>query len=91
MILFILLATIILRTLRAASLAGDSFGRLIACGVATVILFQSFVNIAVNIGLLPVTGVPLPFVSYGGSSLVTLLLAQGLVQSVVMRRKKLEF
>jgi rod shape determining protein RodA len=91
MILFILLATIILRTLRAASLAGDLFGRLIACGVATVILLQSFVNIAVNLGLLPVTGVPLPFVSYGGSSLVTLLIAQGLVQSVVMRRKKLEF
>ncbi|HID86765.1 MAG TPA: rod shape-determining protein RodA [Anaerolineae bacterium] len=91
MILFLLLTIIILRTLRAGRLAGDLFGRLIACGVATVILFQSFVNIAVNLGLLPVTGVPLPFVSYGGSSLVTLLIAQGLVQSAVMRRKKIEF
>jgi rod shape determining protein RodA len=44
-----------------------------------------------NLGLMPVTGIPLPFVSYGGSSLLTLMLAIGLVESVAMRRKKLEF
>ncbi len=91
LLLFILLAVIILRILRVASLARGPFGRLIACGVATMILVQSVVNIAVNMGLLPVTGMPLPFISYGGSSMVTLLMAQGLVQSVAMRHRRLDF
>lgn len=91
LLLFILLAVIILRILRVASLARGPFGRLIVCGVATVILVQSVVNIAVNMGLLPVTGMPLPFISYGGSSMVTLLMAQGLVQSVAMRHRRLDF
>jgi rod shape determining protein RodA len=59
--------------------------------VATLIFFQSFVNLGVNVGLLPVTGTPLPFVSYGGSSLLAFLIAIGLVQSVLMRRKTLDF
>jgi rod shape determining protein RodA len=60
-------------------------------GGAAVIFFQSAVNIGVNLGLLPVTGTPLPFVSYGGSSLLTFFLVLGLVQSVLMRRKRLDF
>ena len=56
-----------------------------------MIFFQSVVNIGMNLGLLPVMGIPLPFISSGGSSLITLLLAEGLVQSVVMRHKKIEF
>ncbi len=91
LLLFLLLVIVLLRIVRAASLARDTFGRLIACGVAAVILFQGFVNVAVNMGLLPMTGIPLPFISYGGSSLVTLLIAEGLVQSVVMRHRKIEF
>jgi len=79
------------RILRAASLARDAFGRLIVCGVATMIFSQSFINIAVNVNLLPVTGLTLPLVSYGGSSLWVTLLGLGLVENVVMRRKKLEF
>ncbi|MFQ5856061.1 MAG: rod shape-determining protein RodA [Anaerolineae bacterium] len=88
LILFALLAFLILRVVRVGHLARDDFGRLIAVGVATVILFQTFINIGVNINLVPPTGIPLPFISYGGSSLVTLLIALGLVQSIVMRRPR---
>ena len=89
--MFALIGIILWRIIRAASLARDSFGRLIACGVAAVIFFQSVVNIGMNLGLLPVMGIPLPFISSGGSSLITLLIAEGLVQSVVMRHRKIEF
>jgi len=86
-----LLFLIFLRSLRAAALARDGFGRLIAVGVATTIVFQVVVNIGMNLGMSPVTGMPLPFVSYGRSSLVALLIGVGLVESVVMRHRKLEF
>lgn len=88
LVLFALLAFLILRVVRAGHLARDDFGRLIAVGIATVILLQTFINVGVNIGLVPATGMPLPFISYGGSSLMTLLFALGLVQSVVMRRPR---
>ena len=90
-VLFMLIILLLWRILRAASLAGDPFGRLLCVGVAAVIFFQSVVNIGVNLGLMPVTGTPLPFVSYGGSALLTFMLALGLVQSVLMRRKRLNF
>lgn len=86
-----LLVLILLRMLRVAGRSQDTFGRLIVVGVASVILFQSVVNIGMNLGLMPVTGIPLPFVSYGGSSFLTLIVGMGLVESVAMRRKKLEF
>ncbi|MGD9146049.1 MAG: FtsW/RodA/SpoVE family cell cycle protein, partial [Anaerolineae bacterium] len=79
------------RILRVAERSRDTFGRLIAAGVAGLILFQSVINIGMNLGLMPVTGIPLPFVSYGGSSFLTLMLSMGLVESVAMRHKKLEF
>jgi rod shape determining protein RodA len=88
LILFALLGFLILRIVRAGHLARDDFGRLTAIGIATIILFQAFINIAVSINLMPATGMPLPFISYGGSSLVTLLIALGLVQSIVMRRPR---
>lgn len=88
LILFVLLALLVLRIVRIGHLARDDFGRLIAVGVATIILFQAFVNIGVNIDLVPATGTPLPFISYGGSSLMTLLIGLGLVQSIVMRRPR---
>jgi rod shape determining protein RodA len=81
---------IIFRCLRAARLARDTFGALIAFGVATLIAFQGIVNIGVNLNLLPATGLTLPFVSYGGSSLFTALLGIGLVESVILRHKALE-
>lgn len=91
LLLLVIILALIWRVMRAADLAGDSFGRLICVGVAALIFCQSFVNLGVNLGLLPVTGTPLPFVSYGGSSLTAFLIAIGLVQSVVMRRKTLDF
>ncbi|MBC7264544.1 MAG: rod shape-determining protein RodA [Chloroflexi bacterium] len=90
-LLLTLFAVLLWRILRAASLAQDAFGRLIAVGVATMIFFQAVVNIAVNVNLLPVTGLPLPFVSYGGSALTTMLIGVGLVENVVMRYRKLDF
>ena len=83
----ILLAFIIYRCLRAARLARDPFGSMIASGVAILIFFQAVVNIAVNLNLIPVTGIPLPFISYGGSGLISLMLGIGLVESVVIRHK----
>jgi rod shape determining protein RodA len=83
----ILLAFIIYRCLRAARLARDPFGQFIAYGVAILIFFQAVVNIAVNLNLIPVTGIPLPFISYGGSGLISLMLGIGLVESVVIRHK----
>jgi len=90
-IVMALLLFIILRCLRAARLASDTFGALIAYGVATILAFQAVVNIGMNLQLLPVTGLPLPFVSYGGSSLLSMLLGIGLVESVILRHKALDF
>jgi rod shape determining protein RodA len=78
----------LMRCLRIAGLADDGFGRLIAVGVVTFILFQVFVNVGVNIRLIPVTGVTLPLVSQGGSSLVTILAALGILQSILGHRRK---
>jgi rod shape determining protein RodA len=86
-----LLVFIIYRCLRAARMASDTFGALIAYGVATLLTFQAVVNIGMNLKLLPVTGLPLPFVSYGGSSLLSILIGIGLVESVILRHKALEF
>jgi len=86
-----LILFVIFRCLRVARKARDTFGALIAFGVAAMIAFQASVNIGVNLRLLPATGLTLPFVSYGGSSLFTALLGIGLVQSVILRHKALEF
>ncbi|NCP15504.1 rod shape-determining protein RodA [bacterium] len=86
-----LLAFIIYRCLRAARLARDPFGSLLAYGVAVLISFQAAVNIAVNLNLMPVSGLPLPFISQGGSGLLSLMFGIGLVESVVVRHRSLEF
>ena len=86
--LFILL---LFRGVRAANLARDEFGKLIATGVVVMILVQVFINMGANLRLLPVTGVPLPLISYGGSSLITVLIALGTLQGVLIRQRKIEF
>jgi len=86
-----LLVFIIFRILRGARLARDPFGAMLCYGVGILMAFQSIVNIAVNLNLIPVTGLPLPFISYGGSGLVTLMAGIGLVESVILRHKPLEF
>ena len=89
----IVIATLIFilwRCIRAARVARDVSGAMIAFGVATLIFFQGSVNIAVNLNLIPVSGLPLPFISYGGSGLLSLMLGIGLVESVLMRQKVVE-
>jgi rod shape determining protein RodA len=85
-----LLVFIVYRCLWAASVSRDSYGAFICYGVATLIAFQALVNIGVNLKLMPATGLTLPFVSYGGSSIVANMIAIGLVESVIMRHKALE-
>jgi rod shape determining protein RodA len=82
-----LLLFVIYRILRAARLARDTYGALICYGVATLVAFQAIVNIGVNLRMIPATGLPLPFISYGGSAILSLLLGIGLVQSVIVRHK----
>ena len=77
-----LLAFIVFRAIRAAQMADDMFGMLVASGVAVWFAFQSFVNIGMTIGIMPITGLPLPFVSYGGSAIFADMIAIGLLQSV---------
>ncbi len=90
-LVMLIMVFVIIRCMRAARLARDTYGGLIAYGVATLIAFQAIVNIGVNLNLLPATGLTFPFVSYGGSSLATNLIAIGLVESVILRHKSLEF
>jgi rod shape determining protein RodA len=90
-VVILLLAFVVYRCLRAARLAKDNFGALICIGVATYIFFHTAVNIGMNLNLLPVAGLPLPFLSMGGSALLSTLLGIGLVESVVLRQKALEF
>ena len=87
----LLMAFVVFRIFRAGQSARDAFGRYICYGVGIVIMYQAFFNIGMNMNLLPVSGIPLPFVSYGGSSLWTFLFGIGLVESVILRHKLIEF
>jgi rod shape determining protein RodA len=87
--IILVLGLILWRGLRIATLATDPFGRLVAAGVVSWFGFQSFVNIGMTLGIMPVTGLPLPFVSYGGSSMFANLMAIGLLQNVHMRSHEL--
>ena len=82
MIVVALLFFVIFRCIRSARKSSDMFGALISYGFATLIFFQTAVNIGVNLNVIPVTGLTLPFVSSGGSSLLSLALGIGLVESV---------
>lgn len=85
------LVFIILRCFRVARRASDPFGALIAYGFGALLFFQTSVNIGVNLNVIPVTGLTLPFVSYGGSSLISLVLGIGLVESVAAHSKLQKF
>lgn len=87
MLLLALYTTVVVCCMRAAMQARDAFGRLLAAGMGTLIFAHVFVNIAMTIGLMPITGVPLPLMSYGGSFMVSTMTALGLVQSVYLRRR----
>ncbi|MGH2771578.1 MAG: rod shape-determining protein RodA [Actinomycetota bacterium] len=81
-----LFAALMWRSLRIAALSKDRLGTLLAVGVASMIAFQLFVNIGMTVGIMPITGIPLPFVSYGGSSLIASYFAVGLLMNIHMRR-----
>ena len=89
-LIMLLVLAIVLRCIYAAKVSRDIYGSLISYGVATLIAFQAFVNFGVNLNMLPATGLTLPFVSYGGSSLVANMIAIGLVESVIMRHNIVE-
>ena len=89
--LIITIVALILLCLKTALLADDKFGELFCLGMATLFSFQMFVNIGGNLGLLPVTGIPLPLVSFGGTGIISYLLGLGVVQSIYLRKKSLSF
>ncbi len=82
-----LYALLIWRALRIVTLSKNSYGMLVAGGIAAMMLFQVFVNVGMNLGIMPITGIPLPLMSYGGSSVLATFLAMGVLQSVHMQAR----
>jgi rod shape determining protein RodA len=91
LLVIVIIVLVIWRCLRTAQKARDVAGMNIAYGVAILVFFQGMVNISMNLNIVPVSGLPLPFISYGGSGLTALMLGVGLVESVAMRHRQLEF
>ncbi len=91
LILLMLFMWLLLRCIRIAKVSKDDYGMLVCVGILSMFLFHILVNIGMTIGLMPVTGIPLPFISYGGSSLLTNMAAIGLVLNVGMRRQVIRF
>lgn len=81
----------IIRSINIAKTSKDKFGRYLVVGIVTMLCFQILQNIGMDIGLMPITGITLPFMSYGGSSLITNVISTALVLNVGMRRKKINF
>jgi len=79
------------RGLRIAALARDRFGALAAVGIVSMVAFHVFVNVGMTVGIMPITGIPLPFISYGGSALMTMLWATALLLNIGMRHQKILF
>ena len=88
MALFGLFLLLLVRGLYAITRATDSLGQLLVAGIVTLIAIQAFINVGVNIRLVPVTGIPLPFISVGNSSLLVLFIALGVIQSVLLHREE---
>lgn len=91
MLILVLFAVLVARMIIVAYRSRDRFGMFIAVGIATMFLFHILVNVGMNMGIMPVTGIPLPFISYGGTSLIVALAAIGLIQSIAVRHKKISF
>ncbi|HEU5425201.1 MAG TPA: rod shape-determining protein RodA [Nitrolancea sp.] len=89
--LYLTYAILIWRALQVVGVARDNFGQLVAVGIAAMIFFQVFINTGMNMGIMPVTGIPLPFITFGGSSLWTLLAGIGLLQSIRIHHQRLGF
>ncbi|HWQ15260.1 MAG TPA: rod shape-determining protein RodA [Roseiflexaceae bacterium] len=90
-LLLVFLAILIWQALAVAGVARDTFGRLIAVGAAAMFLCHVLVNVGMNMSIMPITGIPLPFISYGGSFTMTSLAAVGTLQSIALRRRRIVF
>jgi rod shape determining protein RodA len=90
-VLFALFAALIWRVLVAGWRSPDPFGRLFCCGIAAMIPFQLVVNVGMVIGIMPITGIPLPFITHGGASLVSLAIGLGVIQSINTRQRRAEW
>jgi rod shape determining protein RodA len=90
-VVLLLFVALLWRVLVSAWRSNDPFAMLVASGMASMIFFQVAVNIGMVLGLLPITGIPLPFITYGGASLVSLALGMGILQSANLRREKPEW
>jgi rod shape determining protein RodA len=90
-VLLVLFGLLLWRILLIGWGAHDALGMMVAVGLASMLLFQILINVGMVIGIMPVTGIPLPFVTYGGSSLISLLFGMGILQSVRMRSRKPTF
>jgi rod shape determining protein RodA len=90
-LLLVIFVLLLWRMLRIAANSGDLTGRLIVSGVTAFIFYQLLINIGMNLNVIPVAGLPLPFISSGGSALVITFMGLGLTQSVAMRRNEFEF
>jgi rod shape determining protein RodA len=90
-VLFALFAALLWRILVAGWRSRDPFGLVFAAGLASMILFQLVVNFGMVIGIMPITGIPLPFVSHGGASLISLAVGLGIIQSINIRQRRAEW
>jgi rod shape determining protein RodA len=91
LVVFLLFMALIWRVVASAWKSRDPFGTLFGAGVASLLMFQAFVNVGMVIGILPVTGIPLPFISHGGASLVAIALGLGVIQSINIRQQRAEW
>jgi len=89
--ILILYGLLIGRIINAATIAKDDFSMLLCAGIAAMLFIQLIINVGMNLQLLPVTGITLPLISFGGSSMLTVMAALGIVQSVVVRYKRITF
>ena len=90
-VVFILFCALIWRVLVAGWRSRDPFGLVVASGVASMIFFQFVVNVGMVIGVMPITGIPLPFVTHGGASLISLAFGLGILQSINIRQMRAEW
>lgn len=91
MVVLVLFVLLLWRLIVCSWRSPDRFAMLIGSGLATMLFFQVFVNVGMVVGLMPVTGIPLPFITYGGASLVSLAAGLGTIQSTNLRREKPEW
>jgi rod shape determining protein RodA len=91
MVVFLLFAALIWRVLAIAWRSRDPFGLMVGAGIGSVILFQLTVNVGMVLGIMPITGIPLPFITHGGSSLISLAIGLGILQSIAIRQQRAEW